>query len=152
MMHVTREMATLVVFSFLLRFGSSFHQSKPPFLRPLSPQRTSNPLQAISIDSEPSEFAAIGQWEEVEGNFILRPSIEDGPPRALGTISFYLSCELAILYLKQLFLCSIVSFILIDYCSTFFGWGTGWRCSSCYLSILLGAIGRTGLPRGGNST
>lgn len=28
---------------------------------------------------------AIGKWEELDGNFILRPSIEDGPPRALGT-------------------------------------------------------------------
>ena len=37
-------------------------------------------------DSQPSSStAAFGQWEEVEGNFILRPSIEDGPPRALGT-------------------------------------------------------------------
>lgn len=35
--------------------------------------------------SQPSSSAAFGQWEEVEGNFILRPSIEDGPPRALGT-------------------------------------------------------------------
>lgn len=33
--------------------------------------------------SAPSSSAAIGRWEEAEGNFILRPSIEDGPPRAL---------------------------------------------------------------------
>lgn len=31
-----------------------------------------------------SSSASIGKWEELDGNFILRPSIEDGPPRALG--------------------------------------------------------------------
>ncbi len=47
-----------------------------------TPRRTP---RAETESSQPSSSAAFGQWEEVEGNFILRPSIEDGPPRALGT-------------------------------------------------------------------
>lgn len=38
-------------------------------------------------ESGSSSSAAIGRWEELDGNFILRPSIEEGPPRALGMFS-----------------------------------------------------------------
>ena len=44
------------------------------------------PLQMVvtEVMSSGSTSAAVGRWEEVEGNFVLRPSVEDGPPRALG--------------------------------------------------------------------
>jgi len=48
---------------------------------PETPKPT--PIMVVGSSSEPSSSAAIGKWEEVEGNFVLRPSIEDGPPRAL---------------------------------------------------------------------
>jgi len=47
--------------------------------------RTTPLRQTTTATSSSSSAAALGKWEEVEGNFILRPATEDGPPRALGT-------------------------------------------------------------------
>jgi hypothetical protein len=48
--------------------------------RPLRMVATTTEVMASGVQSP----AAVGRWEEVEGNFVLRPSVEDGPPRALG--------------------------------------------------------------------
>ena len=56
-----------------------------------APEMSRGTSRVDSDTSQPSSATAFGQWEEVEGNYILRPSIEDGPPRALGTC--YVLCD-----------------------------------------------------------
>ncbi|CAB9511132.1 Protein of unknown function (DUF1350) [Seminavis robusta] len=48
-----------------------------PRIHPLSMVATTEVVASGGSSS------ALGRWEEVEGNFVLRPSVEDGPPRAL---------------------------------------------------------------------
>ena len=38
-------------------------------------------LAETSVTSETTRV--VGNWEEMKGNFVLRPSVEQGPPRAL---------------------------------------------------------------------
>lgn len=54
---------------------------------PASEAATSSTSRKEALDEEEDEesstAAEIGKWEYLHGNFILRPNIEDGPPRAL---------------------------------------------------------------------
>jgi hypothetical protein len=59
-------------------YASTYKREQPPRM-----VATTNEVMASGGRSP----AAVGQWEEVEGNFVLRPSVEDGPPRALGMSS-----------------------------------------------------------------
>ena len=98
----TTVLTIVLLACLLLQSASSFHPCSNPAARRRRRTRYSNTFiyqqmaatetaessprtpRADTQSSEPSSSAAIGRWEEVEGNFVLRPSIEEGPPRALG--------------------------------------------------------------------
>ena len=103
---------------------------------PEAPETSRGTSRVDSDTSQPSSATAFGQWEEVEGNFILRPSIEDGPPRALGTCDvlcdavnkLYRSRMEAVLSCVKIFFCPSLPHIQARLRSLFSSSAFSWWC------------------------
>lgn len=60
---------------------SAFTATLPPTIRRQSPKRISSLNAAESASTQDKQLA--GRWEELKGNYILRPPMDQGTPRAL---------------------------------------------------------------------
>jgi acetyl esterase/lipase len=48
-----------------------------------APEQASSTKSFVSNNSRSSNHVLSDRWEELEGNYVIRPNVEDGPPRAL---------------------------------------------------------------------